>query len=211
MLAWLDRWDLDYVEWQDWLQRSVAREQQSDEGGAPMIRPPDDEIETATAVEAICTGALQRWAHDLAERAAVALAVRLRGEAASLDPPRAGGILAQSPEAWAMAAAKVGPLDLELARMLAEQLDEPAIDRELSLHRLDWLAFECRVLRFADPRMAREAVLCVRDDGWTLERVATAARTPVELVNLVLADVREPMRSSLVGARGRSSSAPAGR
>jgi hypothetical protein len=200
MVAWLRRWDLSSLEWSEWLGAGQARGRLSERSGELVAEhePEPDDVQTAAAVEAICSGALERWALELAQRAAVSLAWGLRGGAPTPDAPPARGVLALSPREWEVAAAKVAPLDVEPD---AERVDEHAIARELALHRLDWLAFDCRLLRLPEEPMAREAMLCARDDGWAFDRVAAAAHAPLEHLELVLEDAPEQLQSSLVGAR----------
>ena len=204
MEAWLERWDLSALEWSEWLGRVIARERvagQADQRAA-QHEPDHDEVETATAVEAVCSGALERWARELAERAAVSLSRGVRVDATSPpDPPPARGVLALDPAQWVVATAKVAPLDLPLEGTLGDAIDGTAIGRELALHRVDWLAFECGTLRFAEERMAREAVLCLRDDERTLDQVAAAAGVAVQRGELVLEDAPEQMQPALLGAR----------
>ena len=61
-----------------------------DERTAARVEP--DEVETAAGIEAICSGALEGWARDLAGRVAVALAREIPAAEPSVpDPPRARG------------------------------------------------------------------------------------------------------------------------
>jgi hypothetical protein len=66
MEAWLDRWGLTTDEWLDHLRRRVARERSLTPGSSA------DPGEDAVWVDAICSGAFERWAYELASRLAVA-------------------------------------------------------------------------------------------------------------------------------------------
>ena len=204
IVAWLERWDLTTLEWTDWLGRTLARERL--EGDADDLvalhRPDPDETETAAGVEAVCSGALERWADELAKCAAVALATGLRAEpAAQHDPPPARGVLGLAPTDWEAATVKVAALRLDLDRVLGEIVDSSAVDREVTLHRVDWLAFDLRTLRFRRECTAREALLCLRDDGYTVDQVSVAAGVSAEHTQLLLEDVPESLQAALLGAR----------
>lgn len=198
--AWLARWDLSLIEWGEWVSSTVARERLAGslEGLVEERAPERDEVERAAAVEAICSGALERWAGELAGRAAAALARGRYAEASPPgEPPPARGALAIEPARWAAAAAKVAPLD----RPLGDMVGEVALASEVARHRLEWLSFSCRRLVVPDAAGAREALCCMREDGLTLEQAADLARGRVEDQHLVLEDAADGVEPLLLGAR----------
>jgi hypothetical protein len=196
MEAWLARWDLSTVEWSEWIGRVLARGRVPD---SPSAELDDDGVETATGVEAICSGSLERWARDLAERTAVSLASGERAAPApASEPPPARGVLALDPVEWHASAAKVAPLDIPVEELVEAGGGELA--RELSLHKLDWLTFDCRSVRLRTPSSAREATMCLRSDGLTLESVANRARVPLGRLELVLEDAAARLQPALAAA-----------
>jgi hypothetical protein len=56
-------------------------------------------------------------------------------------------------------------------------VDEPALRRCLDRHRLDWTLIEFDEALFPSESAAREALMCVRDDGESMESVARRAST----------------------------------
>jgi hypothetical protein len=68
MEAWLERRELTTEEWLDHLRRTLARERESgSEPQSPAVAADED----AVWADAVCSGALDRWAFELAARLAV--------------------------------------------------------------------------------------------------------------------------------------------
>jgi len=200
--AWLDRWDLSFVEWGDWVAQSLARVCAAAwEGHFALERIDPDELQTAASIEAVCSGALVRWARHLALRASFATAQRAAAPAVDeSDPPPARGLLALAPDDWSLAVAKVGPLAFDVDGLLAQGVGSAEIEREVGIHRTDWVTFDCRVLRLPQAGMAREAIFCLRDDGLSLEAVAGRARTQPETMRTLLEDLSPELQTALLAA-----------
>ncbi len=122
-------------------------------------------------VEAVCSGTLEREAEELAARAAAAEAL---GE----------------PD-----------LDRAYARFVAEAADPATLESLLGARRSDWLRTDCRTLVFETEAAAREAALCVRDDGMALTEVAAQAGVDVREHSLHLEDARGELGDALLSAR----------
>jgi hypothetical protein len=126
---------------------------------------------------AVCSGALAGLARDLAARAAAAEA---NGEAA-------------------------GPVETDLRRMdealtgLERQaLTNDARERLVVLRGADWVRVAYSALSFAQPGMAREAALCVREDGLTLAEVAERAGEELEQVSALMEEVDPALAEALL-------------
>ena len=65
---------------------------------------------------------------------------------------------------------------------------------------LDWVRLDVQDLGFGREAAAREALLCLREDGDSLEAVAATARTAPRESRLYLEDVDPTARSELLGA-----------
>jgi hypothetical protein len=153
MEAWLQRWELSVAEWRDYLRGRLA----------------DDE--RAAWVTAICSGALERAAQELAAKAAAAEAL---GE----------------PD-----------LDRAYGRFVAEAVTPAALGSVLETRRSDWIRVDCRTLVFPAEAAAREAALCVRDDGMSLAEVAAQAGVEMREHVLYLEDAADELGSVLLSAR----------
>jgi hypothetical protein len=122
-------------------------------------------------VEAVCSGTLERAAEELAARAAAAEAT--------------------------------GEPDLERAynRFLAEAITPEALGSLLEARKADWIRVDCRTLVFPLAAAAREAALCVRDDGMALAEVASQAGVEMREHSVHLEDAADELGKALLSAR----------
>ena len=153
MEAWLDRWELSIGEWRDYLRGAL---------------PAGDR---AAWVSAVCSGALEQAAQELAAKAAAAEAL---GE----------------PD-----------LDRAYERFVAEAVTAEALGSILETRRSDWIRVDCRTLVFPAEAAAREAALCVRDDGMALAEVAAQAGVEMREHALYLEDAGDELGNALLSAR----------
>ncbi len=161
MEAWLARWELSVREWREYLRRSLGR--------------PDPEAgdvdERLLWIEAVCSGALERMAQELAAKAAAA------------------DTLGES------------DLDVALERFYVAAADKAALESLLDARRADWIRVDCRTLVFAGEAAAREAALCVRDDGMALAEVSAQAAVELREHSLYLEDAGGELGQALLSAR----------
>jgi hypothetical protein len=177
--AWLAGWDLTVPYWTEFVRRALLRKRWADRLPALLAHTPvgDDEVDGFIGTEAVCSGALEYVAGELAERAAVAAAVA--GDAA--------GDLAH--------------LDDCFARFCAEAASPSAIEREVHDKHVDWLRLDCRWLAHEQQDVVREAALCVREDGRDLETVAADAGARFTRAQTYLESADPALRGHLLGAR----------
>ena len=122
-------------------------------------------------VAAVCSGTLERTAQDLAARAAAADAV----DEADLD------------EAY--------------DRFLASAVTPEVLRSVLEARKADWIRVDCRTLVLPSEAAAREAALCVRDDGMALAEVAAQAGVEMREHSLYLEDAADELGKALLSAR----------
>ncbi len=67
-------------------------------------------------------------------------------------------------------------------------------------HALDWTRVDIRIAAFSNQDAAREAILCVRDDGMDLAEVARQAGGQVTSSRPMLRELEGVLRSRLLGA-----------
>jgi hypothetical protein len=153
MESWLERWELTVGEWRQYLRGNLSGD------------------ERAAWVQAVCSGALERAAEELAARAAAAEAT--------------------------------GEPDLERAysRFLAEAINPEALGSLLEARKADWIRVDCRTLVFPLAAAAREAALCVRDDGMALAEVASQAGVEMREHSVHLEDAADELGKALLSAR----------
>jgi hypothetical protein len=127
--------------------------------------------ERAPWVIAVCSGTLEREARELAARAAAAEAL---GE---------------------------GDLDRAYERFVAEAVTPEALAALLETRGADWIRVDCRTLVLPGEPAAREAALCVRDDGMALAEVAAQAGVEMREHALYLEDADGELGNALLSAR----------
>jgi hypothetical protein len=152
MEAWLERWDLTVSEWRDYLRGTIA------------------EGDRGKWIAAVCSGALERAAQDLAARAAASDAT---GDA---------------------------DLDGGYDRFLAGAVTPEALQSVLEARKADWIRVDCRTLVLPSQAAGREAALCIRDDGMALAEVAEQAGVEMREHSLYLEDAADELGKALLSA-----------
>jgi hypothetical protein len=96
-----------------------------------------------------------------------------------------------------------GMLELEahFRRRCAAVLSADQLSRTLALSRLALTRLELERVEFDALDVAREAHLCVREDGLTLEEVARESRYPFQRVEVMAGELPEDQRQKLLCAR----------
>jgi hypothetical protein len=159
--AWLARWELTTGEWLAHLRRALARD--------PSQGAVADERDVL--VDAVCSGALEVWARELAARLAVA---------------------SDAPE---------DELDAGFEAFRRAAVTDEAIAHEVDGRRLDWLRVEGEVVAVQDQDVAREIALCAREDGEPLDELAVRAGGELVVLDGYLDDAEPALASVLLGAR----------
>jgi hypothetical protein len=120
------------------------------------------------------------------------------------------GSLAESLAAVAAAAAAAGgaapgedrhgALRDAAERFRTAALTGEALRREIASHQMEWVRIDCRALEFPEPAEAREAALCLREDGLPLEEVAGSAHVPVAALSFYLDEIDGEERSRFLAS-----------
>ena len=183
--AWLAARGLTVAQWRGYLRGEALRRRHAAELDTVVERYPVDDavVERALGVWGLCSSAFPRWAGQLATRAAAAHAIC---ERAGTPPPDRGDLAALEEHYDGFAA------DVASPRRLQALLDS---------RYLDWLRLDAETAVFEDRDTAAEALLCVRDDGWSLSEAAHAGRARLRRHRLLVEDVDADARPHLVRAR----------
>jgi hypothetical protein len=178
MNRWLAERGLEVEEWLGFIERSLARKMCVAEVGEIVRDFPVDETEIGAAAdcEAICSGIAGDAARMLAAAASVS-------PAADGDRPR-----------------QITSLTATLEQVRREAADIDGISRLLDSRRLDWTAVECRLAAFSDDDSAREAALCIREEGEDLGQVARGSGTREERTVFLLQDLEPELQAPLLSA-----------
>lgn len=184
----LERWLADrgvtVAQWREYLRGLVLRRRHQEQLAAVVARyPPEvDAVAEALPARGVCSGAFATWAPRLAGRAAAAWA-RWEREPDRPRPP--------------------GPDDLDRVdelwrRLVEESVTSARLRSVLRRRHLDCLGVDWEKAVFPTVDAAREALLCVRDDGWTLAEAAVAAGTRPQVGSAVLEEVDDDLRRELL-------------
>jgi hypothetical protein len=157
-------------------------------------------------VDGSCLGLYTRTRQELAGRASLA------GD----DPPddaAPAAVLARFPRWLAErgsagippaecreAMRRVAAVEAGWERARAAYVTPAAVADAIVAHRFDWVRLGCRVVAFPGEQAAREAVLCVREDGETLAEVAADAHVPLQERRFYLGDLGPALLRHFIGA-----------
>jgi hypothetical protein len=216
--AWLERTGLAADDWLAYLNRDLLRQEWADhiEDILDRFAPSARQLLAAAVGEGICSGIFAEFERALAGRAAFVLEqdagqfgrVCRRGDAPpSIDAAVAR--LAQTHAHW-LSTRPAADTALRLSTMLQLEaafdvlVDGIASNGRLSeivdANRLEWMRLELDTLSFPTETAAREAILCVREDGLSLYDVAALSRRMVGRTTVALEDVDPKYRDQLLAA-----------
>lgn len=189
---WLARWDVQVGDWRRFLRASALRQAGSLGVSESVPCAGSDVLARALWTELVCSGTFASAVHRLAEVAAAAHAVGIHAPEGPLT------------------SADLAALHLGESRFCSQICTPSEIRRECESHQLDWLWIRWREAEFADLDVAREAFLCVANDGRAFEEVAASAGVRAGEHASLVEELDPAVRTALVGA-GRVSSSNPGR
>jgi hypothetical protein len=211
--AWLERRGITVDEWLDFVRRNMLRDRWADE--IEDIRDEweidPDEIAAALPCEAVCGGLASELAVRLAARAAIhardavpddTLAAEAQARAAAVPEHLLERALPDLPAAVRRERLRVlAGLDVAWSRFAATAASPETLRALIGGRRLDWMRIGVQMVTAPDEDVARELVLCVRDDRRPLDEVAAEAGLSAETTEFWVEDVPEVLRDAVVGAR----------
>ena len=200
--AWLARNGLSAEAWTDYLVRQFLRARFEDELDTLLAQhEPDLDIDVeAVAAEGICSGTFDRFKTTLAGRAAVSAEVQRAPDAAdeshiaSVVSGHAHWLSGIDSSETVASISRLAVLESEYQAASRRALSPQALATQLARHRLDWLRVDLERLAFDDEHAAREAALCVREDGQPLSEVAAEAGAAIDDTRAVIADLPPELR-----------------
>lgn len=207
--AWLERTGLSAEAWTDYLVRQLFRARFAGELDDLIAQHASDlEFDgEAVAAEGFCSGSFDRFKTTLAGRAAVSAEVQRPPEA--IDEARVAAVVSAHP-LWLEGLASVDVpagisrlvvLESEYQAAARRALGPQALATQLARHRLDWLRIDLERLSFDDEHAAREAALCIREDGLSLSEVAAESGAAIVDTRAVIADLPTELRDPALSAR----------
>jgi hypothetical protein len=207
--GWLEARGLEIADWLGSIRRAVGRQALGDRLDELVRRyPPDPEDVTREAVvDLVCSARGFGLARALAERVAIGLASADGAAPASAPdgavPLALATLPGLDPEQVAARLGRLADADRAYARFVAGVATPELIRRELDARRMDWIRYDCQVLRLDSEAHAREAALCVREDGDLLEEVAAAVRAPLTELSAYTRDLDPDVRPLFLAATPR--------
>jgi len=186
--TWLSQWGMSVEDWMNCMRGQLLREHWANRLNEIAAANPVSDEEVAEVIRnyAICDDKLIAWARELAGRAAIAFGAAGSGsfDSTCLSPRE----LVERVEAG-----------FAMRRRLA--VTPNSLEASIARRRLDWIRFDCRYVWFPEERIAREAALCVTEDGLTLDEVAYDARSIVQQWNFYLDEIEADARPHFLAAR----------
>jgi hypothetical protein len=181
--SWLSAWRLTVENWAEYLRRLVLRRKWAAQlreilEWFPVTR---EEMQANLWAEAVCSGRLASFAKRLAGCAA-----------AHAKAVEAGWV--ESEDDHEDRAGRVRALEAGYRRFCERGIDPSAIKNQIDARRLDWIRFDCRYGLFSDEQVAREACLCLREDGADLDAIATRTGCALAETSLHLDEIEGTMR-----------------
>jgi hypothetical protein len=184
--AWLARVGLSGEELSAYFERRALRDRWTADLPAIRAAHPASAADIADALpaEGICSGAFAEYALALAGRAAVFERVVGEGDAGGTRPVAGAavlpGLLAEHADVlqahpaaeWLPRLTHLAAVDAAFESVVTREITEPALRARITASRLDWMRVSIERLTFSQESMAREAVLCCRQDGLTLGELA---------------------------------------
>lgn len=204
---WLEDRDVEVDEWLDSIRRRLLAP--AGRKRMPVPPPPDrPELTRAVWVSFICDGPAADLANELARQVA---AHQIAGQ--QVPPPADDVAMLEQdrdtvlsyfpeldPELTAERVLRLSHLASAVGRCRRLVLTPEAVRREVDHRALDLLRLDCQIATFESDLLAREAALCVKDDGLSLADVAGEARTALEELRLYVEDADAGLRGLLRSA-----------
>jgi hypothetical protein len=209
MQLWLEKRQLSVDAWWEALRRSALEATPATATGDTIPEAEDDAATSESWLADLCaTDLLDSAALDLARRVAVAMEQdRVERTAAAADGASAEpqaivpwDTLGVDPEQLTACDARLDALTAAWKSWRPGVVTDAALKSVVDHHRLEWLVLDLMQSWWPSADSAREAMLCVSDDGESLEAVSRDAHQPVEPSVLLLEDAPPALHDRLLAA-----------
>jgi hypothetical protein len=213
MSAWLTSVGISTDEWMAYVTRDVLRRTWADELDTLIDRyaPSQRQLEAVVIAEGICSGLFEAFETAFSERTATVFELSPdqldTAYAASPSHTQAAARLVQQYTHWLAARPDADALARAIRILVIDDAYRAVSERSVSngslmnvidAHRLDWVVTDIDSLTFASEEAAREALLCVREDGLSLQDVGALSRHPVTRARAFLEDAPAECRDQLL-------------
>jgi hypothetical protein len=218
MTAWLDRSGVSTDEWLAYLTRRLLRDKWHAELDDTFdAYPPSERALTDAAVaEGVCSGAFDAFERTFAARAALVFSsdptgfeamCRERSADAVVDAAvahlmktHADWLTARAADEIAQRLSAIVRIEAGVDRLLITIACDGRVRETIEANRLEWIQVEIETVAFPSLAAAREAMLCMAEDGLSLEEVASLSHAPLTRSSVVLQDSAPHLRGELFAA-----------
>jgi hypothetical protein len=186
---WLIGWGLSAEDWMEYLRRLLLRRKWADQLGQIIESYPitQEEMQANLRAEAVCSDQMANFARRLAAHAAAHAKAVEEGWVEPADNPTERSDRLRALESG--------------YRLFCERAVETrAIRTQIDAHRLDWIRIDCRYVLFPDEQVAREAFVCLREDGADLEAIAARSHGALRERSLYLDQIDGSLRDRFLSA-----------
>jgi hypothetical protein len=215
--AWLQRVGLSAEEMSAYFERHALLATWRADLPAILARQPvsADDVNDALPAEGICSGAFEQFAVVLAGRAAVFERVVKRSEVSAGTTPKPVPRAAVLPALLAEHAdvlrdhstadcllrlTHLAAVDAAFELVAAREVTDAAMRARIETSRLDWMRVSIERLAFAQASMAREAVLCCRQDGLTIGELAADINRRLDREDVLLETCDPDVQAAVLSA-----------
>lgn len=212
MEQWLGHWGINARDWTGHLKRDLHRTRWPAVVDALVGRyeMPDEDVAPLTLIDAMCSGALDDWAKQLAARVAAVQKMPRQTPGDPLDPPAAiQQLLGDDLAALRESSERLMQLDEAFEQFRSTQVTEPALQEFVATRQLDWVRFDCRSMSFAAEDMAAEAALLLREDGEGFTGVYSVAHAIPQVLRFYVDHLDGSLRDQFLAARAGDLVGPA--
>lgn len=200
--AWLAARGATVADWLASVRRGVLLERLDGLAERRQAFPPSRKaVERAVIVDLRCTALGQELAEFCASQVAGALAAGLSSDS---DPPAdpADSLPAGlDPEHAAARRPFFESVRHAVGRYRDSILRDDTLRRAIQGHQVEWVRMECRTVTFADEPQAREAALCLREDGEDLATVAAEAGLEPEAAGFFIEELTSELQPLFLSAK----------
>jgi hypothetical protein len=216
---WLKQWGLNTVDWMKYICISILRKKWADQlpeiiSGFPVT---DQEIDLNLKAEAICSGQLFSVCQKLAARLSIyekpkAESIIGGSEVLKEDESKAlsnkynanlkkSGWIGFPFEACSKKLETLACADIYYQHFCSQAFTSDAINEQIRLHNFEWIGIDFLYVSFQDEQIAREAVLCVREDGEKFSDVAARLKNRIQKGHYYLDRVDSSLHTHFMHAK----------
>ena len=209
-MEWLEQAELTLEDWTDFLSRNILRDEWSLR--LPTLlerhRATVTVTDAAFAAEGLCSRVFRQFATTLAGRAALAATLDPTATVPPGRPFRIAKLVSQhamwldgvDSEDLARRLSHLSSVEAHFKAQAETLRTEQMLALQVSRNRLDWMRVDLERLSFEDESAAREALLCIREDGLTLEDVAVDSHQAVRDTAEILERLEPELRDAVLSA-----------